>query len=110
MLAKWNEISEGLAGPPKLRLGQMAPHFDPTQSGYRVFRKSLQQGSWTNKQKRPRSCVFGAKTFGKLCKGLIGKVFGRETGEGAFVATLRRAGASVVGQTSAVWSRYGLEA
>ena len=34
---------------------------------YRVFRKSLQQGPWRNKQKRPRSGVFGAKTFGKLC-------------------------------------------
>ena len=36
-------------------------------TSYRVFRKSLQQGSWRNKQKRPRSGVFGAKTFGKLC-------------------------------------------
>lgn len=35
---------------------------------YRVFRESLQQGPWRINQKRPRSGVFGAKTFGKLCK------------------------------------------
>jgi hypothetical protein len=32
MIAAWNEISEELADPPRLRLGQLEAHFDYTQT------------------------------------------------------------------------------